>query len=448
MSDLLSIGSSGLTAYRNALTAIGENVANAETPGYARRRVVMEQAGKGAAADIIYRDQVDFQGVATAGVARAWDQFKATEARVAASASGRADVRQQWLTAVETSLDDGATGVGSSMTRFFNAAASLAGEPGDTLGRRAMLTALDDGAAAFRRTAEALNRTSAAIGETATLEIESVNQALRSLHELNGTIRTTSPGSTARASFEDQRDQLIDFVSGRVDIVATVNADGTASIASASDSSVSLLNGIGPGLVSMVRAADGRLSIQVSTNGSTVPLPLGAGKLAGLVDVASQTADRLAQLNALAADFVSAINTWSAGGLDANGAAGVNLLEAPGGAASLRLIVTDPDLIPAASATAPNGNLLALDGVRTTSGVEDKWNGIVSGHAQVLSSARSEASAAATWRDLSKAALDEVTGIDLDYEAAELLRYQQAYNASARIIQVAREAIDALFAAL
>ena len=37
MSDLLSIGASGLAAYRNALNTIGENVANAETPRYSRR---------------------------------------------------------------------------------------------------------------------------------------------------------------------------------------------------------------------------------------------------------------------------------------------------------------------------------------------------------------------------------------------------------------------------
>ena len=66
----------------------------------------------------------------------------------------------------------------------------------------------------------------------------------------------------------------------------------------------------------------------------------------------------------------------------------------------------------------------------------------------MLASAKAEAAAAATWRDNSYAALDEVTGVDLDTEAAELLRYQQAYNASARIIQVARETIQALFDAL
>jgi flagellar hook-associated protein 1 FlgK len=38
--------------------------------------------------------------------------------------------------------------------------------------------------------------------------------------------------------------------------------------------------------------------------------------------------------------------------------------------------------------------------------------------------------------------LDEVTGIDLDVEAAQLLRYQQAYSGSARIIQVAKEMLQ------
>ncbi len=62
--------------------------------------------------------------------------------------------------------------------------------------------------------------------------------------------------------------------------------------------------------------------------------------------------------------------------------------------------------------------------------------------------AKSASTAASQWRDTSLAALDEVTGVNLDTEAAEMLRYQQAYNASARIIQVARDSIQALFDAL
>jgi flagellar hook-associated protein 1 FlgK len=61
-----------------------------------------------------------------------------------------------------------------------------------------------------------------------------------------------------------------------------------------------------------------------------------------------------------------------------------------------------------------------------------------------LSSARSEAAAASTRRDGSFAARDEVAGIDLDREATELLRYQRAYDGSAKIIQVSRDTLQAI----
>ena len=98
--------------------------------------------------------QIMFNGVTAAGVARAWDDFKAAEARFAASAAGRAAVREQWLTSVETALDDGAAGVGSSITAFFNAARRARRRPGRPARPRAVLTALDDVAGAFRTSAE------------------------------------------------------------------------------------------------------------------------------------------------------------------------------------------------------------------------------------------------------------------------------------------------------
>ena len=171
--------------------------------------------------------------------------------------------------------------------------------------------------------------------------------------------------------------------------------------------------------------------------------------MAGLVDVATTVADRRSALDGLATDFTAMVNNWSAGGSDANGNAGTNLLAAPAGATSMQALVTDPALVPAATPSgAANGNLLALDAVRSSSKVEDRWSGLVSTNAQMLSSAKAESTAASNWRDTSLASLDEVTGVDLDTEAAEMLRYQQAYSASARIIQVARDSIQALFDAL
>jgi flagellar hook-associated protein 1 FlgK len=449
VSDLLGIGSSALRAYQSALSAVGENVANAQTPGYARRRVVLQELSVSGSGDIGYRPQMNFNGVTAAGVARAWDNFKAAEARFSASADGRASVRQQWLSGIETALDDGVSGVGAAMTGFFNAAASLGSDPGDTLGRRAVLTSLDNVASAFRTTGQGLARLSDGIGQAAGIEVDSLNDALQALNGINGALGPADPKGSARASLEDQRDQLIDFIAEKIDVNVTIGEDGRTSLTATSNSSLTLLDGNGPNLAVLAKATDGRLSLQLQTNGTTVPLAAAGGKLAGLIDVAQNVADRRASLDGLATDFTAMVTGWSAAGEDANGNPGAALMSVSGGATGIQSLATDPDLVPAASPSGtPNGNLLALDAIRDSSEVEDRWGAIVSANAQVLASASAEASAAATWRDNSYAALDEVTGVDLDSEAADLLRYQQAYNASARIIQVARETIQALFDAL
>ncbi len=449
MTDLLGIGASALKSYQAALSAVGENVANAQTPGYARRRVVLQEATVVGTGDIAYRPQVTFNGVTATGVTRAWDAFKADEARFATSSAGRSDVRQQWLGSVETALDDGPSGVGASMTSFFTAAASLASDPGDPLGRRTLLSALDGVAGAFRNTGQALARISDGVGQAAGLEVTALNDALNSLHDINGALAPAAANGSARASLEDQRDQLIDFIAGKIDVKVTIGGDGRATLAAGANASLSLLSNSGPSLVGIVAATDGRLALQVSNNGTTMPLSAAGGTLAGLVDVATTIADRRSALDGLAADFTATVNGWSAAGRDANGNAGANLVSTPAGAVSMQALASDPDLVPAADAAGtPNGNLLALDAIRTSSGLEQGWSALVSANAQMLSSARAEAAASSKWRDSSLAALDEVTGVDLDTEAAEMLRFQQAYNASARIIQVARESIQALFDAL
>jgi flagellar hook-associated protein 1 FlgK len=70
---------------------------------------------------------------------------------------------------------------------------------------------------------------------------------------------------------------------------------------------------------------------------------------------------------------------------------------------------------------------------------------LVSNHAQSVSSAKAEQAAADAQKDGALLQLDEVTGVDLDVEAAQLLRFQQAYSASSRIIQVARDTLQEIF---
>ncbi len=72
------------------------------------------------------------------------------------------------------------------------------------------------------------------------------------------------------------------------------------------------------------------------------------------------------------------------------------------------------------------------------------WASLVGQQAQQAASARAQDAAASSRRDGAFAARDSVSEVDLDREAAELLRFQQAYEAAARTVQIARETMQSI----
>jgi len=111
------------------------------------------------------------------------------------------------------------------------------------------------------------------------------------------------------------------------------------------------------------------------------------------------------------------------------------------------VLITDPaDIAGASTSGVANGNLLAVSSIRGTGSVEDKWLNFISTQGNLVSATLAEQTAASNRDQMAQAARADVSGINLDREAADLLRLQQAYQASARIVQVANEIMQSLFA--
>ena len=106
MTDIMSLGLTSVRAYTQGLATISDNVANAQTPGYARRSVRIEDAT----------------------VIRYSDEWRNNEARIASGLASQASTRLEWLDAAERSLDDSATGVGQLVGAVFNRAKVQQGE--------------------------------------------------------------------------------------------------------------------------------------------------------------------------------------------------------------------------------------------------------------------------------------------------------------------------------
>jgi flagellar hook-associated protein 1 FlgK len=443
MSDLLSIGASGVHAYQTALSAIAENVANASTTGYTRRQVSLDQTMTSGGA---LSTGVNFGGVTVAGVTRAWNDYQAAASRTAMGDAGRTDARLTWLSNGETALSDDATGVGQSATAFFTAGNALAADPGSSSNRQALLSTLDQTASSFRTTASALKTTSQGIANQAQTVVQSVNADLDSLNNVNAALRATQPNTSAQADLEDQRDRLLDNISGNIGINVTIATDGSATVKLA-QGDTQLVGGTGNSVnsarLTLGVASDGRLGVQAIVNGASVAVGNAGGALGGLAESAGVVSDRRNSLDSMAADFATAVNAWQAAGTTSAGTAGQPLL-AGTDATSITLATTDPTAIAAASGGSANGNLLTLTNLRGTSGVEARWSGMVTAQGQLVSSATSENTSASAQATATLSTRDQASGVDLDTEAASLLRYQQAYSGAAKVIQVAKDTLQSI----
>jgi flagellar hook-associated protein 1 FlgK len=445
MSDLLSIGKSGVLAYQNALAGISENVVNANNDGFARRQVTMKEQTAASGSMFLYRTSSGFNGVQAADVTRVWDQYRAQKAWSANSDSSQASTRSQWYGTVEGALDDGDSGVGVKLTAIFTSANALSANPTDGTLRQSFLYAIQDAAGAINKTAASLTKVSGTVSSQAGDAVTQVNDALAALARVNVTLKTAPQGTSGRAALEDQRDTIIGTISDKLGIDVTLDTYGAATIRMNDNGGPVLLDGSStiPAALHLQTAATGQISMTVTSDGTSSAISPVSGSLAGYVAAANQITGRRQQLDALAVDLKTKINTWNAQGTDLNGNPGADLISGTD-AASLALSASDPDLVAAADATTPNGNLLAISSIRAADGPEAAWHTMVTDQALRVQSAETQATSASSAKDSAYSDLDDVSGVDLDNEAADLMRFQQAYSASAKIIQTARETLQAV----
>lgn len=443
MTDLMSIGASGLRAYRDALGTTSDNIANAQTAGYVRRSVQLAET-PGSGDMVLYRSASSPSGVLVQGVQRSVDEWLVEDSRTSIGNAQRTGTRLQWLQASENALDDGQSGVGQSLTAMFNAADALSSDPGNTAARSTFLATVSSAADAFRQTASDLQGVASGIATSGQTAVDQVNSDIAALQKVNEGLLRAREGSTNQASLLDERDQLLDSLSGALPINVTFDAHGAASVRTGGSSGPILLDGPTVGTVGLNVLADGQLSFNVD---GTAIAPA-SGSLSGLASAAASVADQRTKLDALASQFATQLNNAHEAGIDSNGNAGQALVSFSGTAASLTAASLTPDQVAAADSASDNGNMLAFANLRGPTGTEQGWSQLVSMNAQTVSSANAEDTAASTRRDGAMAARDAVSGVDLDHESADLLRFQQAYEGSARVIQVARETFQSILNAI
>lgn len=426
MTSLHAIGSSAVGAYRQALAATAQNVANTETPSYVRRSARLEEIGP--------VDGGTGVGAFVGGIERGWDGLLAADWRSGISDAGAGAAQAHWAGRVESAVTQRPVGEPDSLATFFAGATRLAANPGDTTSRALFLQSLDAVAQEFRAIGEGLGSEQASLDTALTASIGNANALLADLDSTNRALHRARPGSENHAQQLDRRDAALVALSGELAVEVRFADNGTASVATLDGTPL-----LGVGVVA--RLAFDRGAVTAISDAGTTTIAAGGGALGGLLSARDDLAAMVRQSDAFAARFVEAINGWSENGADANGARGAPLLTGSS-AAGVALTTTDPAAVPVASPTSANGNLLALDALRP--GLDNGFAALRSEAAVRTNALRQSEARLSERRDAAALALDAVAGVDLDREAADMLRLQQAYGASARILQVANSLLDTI----
>ena len=440
MSDLFIIGASGTRAYRQAMAAISENIANASTEGYSRRSVSTIESGSSTAVMATYIPRANFGGTEVAGVNRAADPYLDAAVRYTGMALTNSTARLRWMSDIEGALNDTDTGIGKLMTAMYQNIDKLAASPSDTSLRVTTLDSINRVAEAFQRTSADLAQVSSGIATEAQSSVETINRSLSALADINNSLLRAQPGTSAYAQLLDSRDAALNTLSSNVNIDISFGAHDMATI---SYNGTTLVQGQNATTVALTVNANGTLAL--ATSGGTALTAPSNGTLGGLFSLASTATQRHSSLDTLAAQFVTDMNAWHAQGrTDANVAGGALLSGTT--AATVTALITDPAALATKSSDGTlNGNLLTAGTVlRGNGSVESGWTSIIATQANLLASVKAEQTTAQGRSDQAIAAREAVSGVDLDMEAAELLRLQQAYSGSAKILQVAKETVDAI----
>ena len=440
-SDLLSIGLSGAKAARIGLDVTAQNIANAATDGYVRRSVgLTEVASTGYNQNT--RD-VSLSGVRVDRIVRNADAFRQSEVRRTGSDTARANAEVTGLGNVESALEQ--SGIYGAITGFESALQKLKEDPVDTSLRASVIEAGRTMSATFQIAAKELGAVGKGLQFEASDGVTQVNRIAGELARTNLRLARAADASSDQTALLDQRDKLLADLSQFGDITSSLAQDGSVTVTLGSSTPATpLVSGGDTVALAMTTTANGTASYTLDGNA----LMLGGGSLAGQQLALGKRAQLADDLDNLAKAVVTTVNNAQGNGTDRNGDPGADLFSGDS-AATIALATGDPAKIATAPANAPKdsrdaGNLEALRSALDGADPAGRMDAILFDVSASVSGRTVTRDALATISSAAKTALAAQTGVDLDTEGVNLVRYQQAFQASGRVMQVAASLFDSL----
>jgi len=320
--SILNIGTRALMANQLALQTAGNNVANVNTPGHSRQKVVLETVD-GAFSGAGYYGN----GVNAATVVRAHDEFLTRQAALTKAIAASDAKRLEQLKQLEDLFPGGTTGLGAAVADMLNAFSDVANAPTDLPSRAVVLSRADEMAARFRTTASNLTHLRQGIQNELRVTASNINDLGGRIAQANSQITATNGSGHAPNQLLDHRDQLIRELNALVQTTSIPADDGTIGIFIGGSQPLVLGKAAAQVAITGDEFGDpAKSKLQLTRNGQTAIVEegnLGGGSIAGLLRFNNlDLVDAGNLLGRMAMALGTRINEQQTLGLDQTGAAG------------------------------------------------------------------------------------------------------------------------------
>ena len=458
----ISVAQSSLAAQRRAMDVLGYNIANANDPTYKRQRVVLvENSVLAQSQEASSLGTSPFgSGVGAGDIERIKDSLVENRLRTSTETSADWAYRSKTMTQLETVIGEPSdTGLQTDLDNFWNSWQKVAASPESLPIRTALI---EDTSALCERIQSVNGQMSDMKDDLNTAIVDKVNRVNligEEVARLNNQIGSLESGQTPVNDLQNRRDALVLELSKLVDI--NQHGEGVDNYI-ITIGGRTLVQGDKFNSLTTTINNSGNRDIEWTDDGAAVKIK--SGELSAALDLRDNIIPGyIAQLDEIAVKLVETVNTVHSSGYTTDGSQAGNFFTPndPVGSISSANISVDaslidhPELIGAAGLGGATGdgsvaqNIASVKDQIVASGlsINQLYRAMISDIGSTAATAERQATSSQLSTTQFLTQQQSVSGVNLDEEMTNMIKFQQAYNAASRVLTVMNEMLDTLMRA-
>jgi flagellar hook-associated protein 1 FlgK len=417
----LNIAVSALQAQQYAMDVTGQNISNADTTGYHDQTVVFTSAtpltgsivgggighpvlGTGVLVQTVQRAQTDYLDSEVRNVNSEYNQYN--------SESTNLTQAQSLLQEPDTSTDGTGTGISTLLNNFWSSWQTLSTTPTNESSRVSVEESGQSLASGINTLYTNLTSLQSQTNTTIATDASTINNDAKQIATLNSQITTSIAGGYQPNDLIDQRNQLLQDMSN-VTNVTVYGTGGSDMIVSIGGKALVQGNQVNP--VEVTQDANGNAQVSWSDDGSAVNIT--SGEIKGLMNVRDTTIPGyLSTLNSIASSIITQVNAVHSTGTTMSGAKAGDFF------------------------TGTDASNIAVNG-QTIGDTYDTFVTQVGADVQETTDQANTYNSTLTQLNTQS---DSISGVSMDQEMSNMVKFQQGYNAAARIFTTMNDMLDNL----